>query len=335
MFKPGDVVEVRPPEEILATLDGQGSLDAMPFMPEMARFVGQRFTVAHRVEKICDTVTGSGPPRPRRMRDTVFLEDLRCDGSAHGGCQAACRLYWKEAWLRPVEADSEPAAVDGGKRGELEAATQPHTTVTREVDGAPKEAFRCQATEAFRATEPLSNYDISQYKRELSSGNVSSLRMLRVGVRSVLGMIGRRLRILGYVPLRRPIAKYLPERKSKPEVETRPNYNLQPGDWVKVRDVSEIEPTLNDQAKLRGLNFDWEMKPFCGRRFQVKDRVSKIIDERNGEMIEIKSDCIMLEGAVCSGDHSRGRWFCPRQIYPYWREAWLEPVKPPADRGAR
>ena len=31
----------------------------------------------------------------------VHLE-TRCDGSAHGGCQASCLLFWKDAWLKPV-----------------------------------------------------------------------------------------------------------------------------------------------------------------------------------------------------------------------------------------
>ncbi len=106
-LKPGDVVEVRAPAEILGTLDKEASVDAMPFMPEMLQYVGQRFTVSHRVEKICDTVSG-GFPRSLRMRDTVLLDDLRCDGSAHGGCQAGCRIYWKEEWLRRVEPGSEP-----------------------------------------------------------------------------------------------------------------------------------------------------------------------------------------------------------------------------------
>ena len=102
MLKPGDVVEVRAPDEILGTLDREGAVDAMPFMPEMLQYVGQRFTVSRRVEKICDTVSG-GIPRSLRMRGTVLLDDLRCDGSAHGGCQAGCRLYWKEEWLRRVD----------------------------------------------------------------------------------------------------------------------------------------------------------------------------------------------------------------------------------------
>ena len=40
-----------------------------------------------------------------RMRNAVHLEGLRCDGQAHGGCQAGCLLYWKEAWLRRVPSD--------------------------------------------------------------------------------------------------------------------------------------------------------------------------------------------------------------------------------------
>jgi hypothetical protein len=34
-LKVGDVVEVRSAAEILATLDENGALDSMPFMPEM------------------------------------------------------------------------------------------------------------------------------------------------------------------------------------------------------------------------------------------------------------------------------------------------------------
>jgi hypothetical protein len=83
-LRPGDVVEVRSSAEILATLNGDGSVEGMPFMPEMLRHVGKRFAVSHRVEKICDTISAS--PGSRRMRNTVFLEDLRCDGSGHGGC---------------------------------------------------------------------------------------------------------------------------------------------------------------------------------------------------------------------------------------------------------
>jgi len=46
-------VEVRRPSDIIATLDGDGTLDGLPFMPEMVPLCGQRFRVAYHVEKTC------------------------------------------------------------------------------------------------------------------------------------------------------------------------------------------------------------------------------------------------------------------------------------------
>ena len=41
-LKAGEWVQVRSKEEILATLDANGRLDEMPFMPEMLKFCGAR-----------------------------------------------------------------------------------------------------------------------------------------------------------------------------------------------------------------------------------------------------------------------------------------------------
>ena len=99
-LKAGDWVEVRSKAEILATLDKQGRLDGLPFMPEMLKHCGQRVRVSKRAHKTCDPPSGIAA---RRMRNAVHLDDLRCDGQAHGGCQAGCLIFWKEAWLKPVE----------------------------------------------------------------------------------------------------------------------------------------------------------------------------------------------------------------------------------------
>src|ERR1044072_7114413 len=97
-MRAGDTVELRPPAEILATLDEHGCLEGLPFMPEMLAYFGRPYRVPAQVARACATVHYTGG---RRLRETVILEDLRCDGSAHAGCGAQCRLYWKEAWLRP------------------------------------------------------------------------------------------------------------------------------------------------------------------------------------------------------------------------------------------
>ena len=315
-LKPGDVVEVRAPDEILATLDGEGSVDAMPFMPEMLQYVGERFTVLRRVEKICDTVSG-GATRSLRMRGTVLLDDLRCDGSGHGGCQAGCRLYWKEEWLRRVDPTPEPGSRNGNALADLEELVRHATVAEHGADGVSVESYRCQATEAVRATEPLNSRDVRQYLRELTSGNVGLLRFLRVALRGISTAFRRRLRLLSGHPL------------PYQGVRTRPRgeLDLKPGDTVEVRPTEEIAPTIDESGRTRGLGFDREMIPYCGGRYRVKDRVERIIDERTGEMIEISSDCLILDGVVCSGEHSSGRWFCPRAIYPYWRETWLRRVE--------
>jgi hypothetical protein len=323
-LRPGDIVEVRPAAEILATLDAEASLDAVPFMPEMLQYVGRRFTVSRRVEKICDTISATGS---RRMHDTVYLENLRCDGSGHGGCQAGCRIYWKEAWLRRVDGRAHMRHPENhgadeleeeGARG-LDQRTDAGTRTVRETEGSA-EVWRCQATEALKATEPLKTSDIRQYWRELRSGNYGLLRFLRVAIPGFVSEIAGRLHLVGPVPL-------TGKGTYKPPAAP---LNLQPGDLVQVRDPDEIAGTLDENGLLRGLSFDREMLPYCGRTLRVKDRVQRIIDDRTGRMIEIPSDCLILEGAVCSGERSHGRWFCPREIYPYWREAWLRPMPEPS-----
>src|SRR4051812_433023 len=92
----GDDVEIKTLDEIRATLDERGALDGMPFMPEMERYAGRRARVWRRADRVCV----EGAPMMGRLDATVFLEDLRCDGAAHGGCERECLLMWKEAWLR-------------------------------------------------------------------------------------------------------------------------------------------------------------------------------------------------------------------------------------------
>src|SRR5262249_35222364 len=54
-LRAGDLVEVRSEPEILATLDAEGRLDGLPFMPEMLQYCGQRFRVFKSAHKTCDT----------------------------------------------------------------------------------------------------------------------------------------------------------------------------------------------------------------------------------------------------------------------------------------
>lgn len=313
-LRPGDVVEVRSAAEILATLDSDAAVDRMPFMPEMAHHAGRRYTVSRRVDKICNTITSTGS---RRMDATVYLEDLRCDGSGHDGCQAACKLYWKEAWLRRV--DDHSGVSDESTEGavKLEHLAQAGTRTVRKIGGERSEAWRCQATEALNASKPLKTSNLSQYWRELRNGNFGLLRFIFLSVRGFPMEIAGRVGLLKPLPLKGPGSQ-------STAVEP---LDLQPGDLVQVRSPTEIAATLDESGHNSGLSFDREMLPYCGRTFRVRDRVRRIIDDKTGRMLKISRDCLILEGAVCSGERTCGNWFCPRQIYPYWREAWLRRVE--------
>ena len=200
-LRPGDVVEVRSAAEILATLSGDGTLDRMPFMPEMIHHVGRRYRVTRRVDKICDTIAATGS---RRMYDTVYLVDLRCDGSSHGGCQAGCKLYWKEAWLRRVDEGEGQGAVDaiGEDRTNLERIAETATRTVREIGGIRSEVWRCQATEAFSTSEPLKTSDLRQYWREMTNGNFRLFRFIRLLIRGFFMEVASRVGLLKPTPFR-------------------------------------------------------------------------------------------------------------------------------------
>jgi hypothetical protein len=326
-LRPGDVVEIRPAREILATLDERGSLEGVPFMPEMLQYIGKQFTIANRVEKICDTV--SGAYGSRRMRNTVFLEQLRCDGSAHGGCQAECRLYWKEAWLTKALDSSKGASPDPEEAQALERLV--YSSVHRRKAESPHaDTFSCQATEALRATAALPPWEPGQYLRELASRNVSLGRFLYVAMRALMRECGR---ILWRIARRALPQKTIPNPAAGREIAEK--LGLQPGEWVEVKGAEEIVRTLDCNHRNKGLVFAAdEMLPACGKKYRVRRRINRIIDEASGRLLTIKNDCVALEGFVCTGERSSGRYFCHREVYPYWREAWLRRVEEPEANGS-
>ena len=120
----GEIVEVRSPAEILTTLDDTGSINGLPFMAEMIRYCGQQFAVDRRADKVCDTIATL---RSRRINDAVLLEGLRCDGSGHAGCQADCKFYWHEAWLRRADGNRSTVPDSGAEARLLELVTRAST----------------------------------------------------------------------------------------------------------------------------------------------------------------------------------------------------------------
>jgi hypothetical protein len=322
----GDVVRVRSEEEILGTLDAEGKLDGLPFMPEMLEFCGREFRVRARAHKACDTVEWQ---QFRRMDNAVHLDDLRCDGAAHGGCQAGCLLYWKEAWLTRADAEGDSAslAADGNGRAAPVVSREMLFDATRAgTNEAGQTLFSCQATRLLGATKgPLKWWEPSQYVQDITSGNSTVRRVVRA---LLVGAFNRfqqaNARLLPRFCLIKGCKRY-PFIEGKARNGNTPSelLGLQPGEIVEVKSKEEIFATLDENDKTDGLRFDSEMLKYCGRRAKVLRRVEKIIDEKTGRMLRIKRDTVILDGVICTGEYHRS---CPRAIYPYWREIWLKRV---------
>jgi hypothetical protein len=343
-LRAGDWVEVRSKEEILRTLDDKGHLDGMPFMPEMFQFCGKKFQVYKRAHKTCDYTTPY-PYRTRWLDRAVHLE-TRCDGEAHGGCQAGCLLIWKEAWLKPLSGDLKQASapplvtlsgVDVNKpssAGCRESDVWTHTEVPDPNGGAP--TYVCQATYTPFATTYLSWWDLRQYFEDYTSGNVGLRRIATSLIYSIYYHLSQAGIGLG-PPMRwlydkmRPLWRgprwprtpgFLPEGSPTPTVKL----NLQPGELVRVKSHEEILKTVTEENLNRGMYWDAELVPYCGGTYRVLKRVSKLIDEKTSKMVEMKTPCIVLDAVVCQARYSDCRMLCPKSMYPYWREVWLERV---------
>ena len=226
----GEWVQVRSADEILETLDQQGALAGMPFMPEMSEFCGGVFRVARRAERVC--VEFKPPVIPIRemiATDLVMLEGLRCSGQGHDGCQRACMIFWREAWLRRVP---NPQAVNRVEPGNLEKLR------ARLPSRLPNGRYVCQSTELVRITKPASHgRRAALCFKDFQTGALTA--------RQVLIQLTR--------PFRRKLRQWFgrelavgPHQKTPTEALA-----LQPGDWIFTGTPSGVAPmSVGDEYQL-------------------------------------------------------------------------------------
>lgn len=308
----GDTVEVASVAEIMATVDADGTLDGMPFMPEMLEMVGRTFTVEARADTTC-----FGGAQLREIDDSVHLAGVRCSGAAHGGCQAGCLLFWKESWLRrPDDAPGRKLSTPDDR-----VVRQNLDKHTRRVDPTGGEAlYRCQATDIPSATRPIHFWDVRHFVRDMLQGNLKKRTVARhfvpylINVFQTLSLVRlpERLRIAGGNPwpfVHGTLTKTPPG-----------DLDLQPGELVQVLSQHEISATLDRKGRNRGMTFTPEMLEHTGATRRVARRVTRLIDEQSGRMVYPPGDCLVLEDTVCN---AKFLGLCNRQTESYWREVWL------------
>lgn len=294
---PGDLVEVRSAAEILLTLDEKGRLGNLPFMPEMLKFCGQSLRVSRRALKTC-----VDDQDIRQLDSTVFLEEARCDGGNHGGCGRACLIFWKEAWLKPVDGSISQNGFHAPK------VTQADLVSLAMRNGE----FFCQSSEIVEASKPLPWWQAKQYLWDVKYNQISyrnSLHSLFIAAYNKIAHHGR-FRSWGMVT------------GNGDSDSSLQSLNLKPGELVRVKSLAEIKGTLDSSGKNKSLLFAPSMKDFCGQVLRVRDRVENIVLEGTSRQRTLK-DTVLLEGSTCDGLCRR---MCPRQSFLFWRECWLERV---------
>ena len=296
----GDLVEIKSWPEIKATLDANGCLGQLPFMPEMLRMCGQRAYVFKNAHRIFDYRKSR---RMRHLHDGVLLVAAVCDGSSHGGCEAACHTIWKSAWLRRIEHD-EPARV------EIAAGA---SVSIQDIDvlqfGTRPPRFLCQLTQLQTASQPVDRWSIVNFLRPLICGNVTASAF-------AVGWLTHLFNELQH--FRQGIV--FPTFAGTTEHPPQDELPLQPGDRVRVRSAAEIRATLDDRFVNRGMGFEFDMLKYCGRRCQVEAEVRRLIDIVTGETRTMKTPAYRLRGTHFSGE----RQLFNSQYEPlFWRSAWL------------
>ena len=307
------MVRVRSPKEILHSLDANGTLDGLPFMPEMLEYCGKRFRVLNRV--VQSTIDGAfigsrvdSFVREFRNNDVVVLKGVRCGGAHHDGCQRGCSIFWKDAWLEKVKADDSDSVVapDYSTANDLLPILQSKT--------GPDKYF-CQSSEFLKATLPLSM--MQRFRKCVSAVTARNV--------SPWGMMKRIL-----VWTRWKVHNRLIGQHARGDMDKTPTValGLQPGDLVEVKSLEEIRTTLNKDGRNRGLHFSADQRPFCGGQYRVRSRADNFIAEGTGEMKHFRNTVILEEVLCDSATFAFGG--CYRADLLYWREIWLKKIDSPA-----
>jgi hypothetical protein len=302
-LRTGDCVQIKSAAEIADTLDGNGMLEGLPFMPEMLEFCGRHARLARRAEKTCVEFPGGGYKiREFVSNNAVVLEGLRCSGAHHDGCERGCMIFWKSDWLHKVDSEETGKSLafsdTATLRGKMKTMSSP-------------DHYICQSTELAKATKSMTRRRIL----------VKCLADIRSGSRGIFEII----RLIA-VPAWRKATRKIPRRRLVGSLKRTPvgNLGLQPGEWVTVRPASEIAKTLDQRGRNRGLSCDFGMANHSGEKFRVRQRLDRMISEATGEMRRVDAT-VILEGSNCTCTNVVGG--CPRQDFIYWREIWLKRIQ--------
>ena len=100
-IKEGDMVCVRPKDEIQNELDDAGKYKGCWFIDEQYDYCGKEFRIAKRVDYFFD----EAKQKMVKCKNMFFLEGVLCSGRQRlysVSCDRNCFLFWHIAWLEKI-----------------------------------------------------------------------------------------------------------------------------------------------------------------------------------------------------------------------------------------
>ena len=107
------------------------------------------------------------------------------------------------------------------------------------------------------------------------------------------------------------------------DVEAPRKLFLRVGQWVEVRSAPEIMATLDDKGSFDGLPFMPEMLKYCGNKYEVFKRCTKVIDMVRKTGLRRMRGTVILTSARCDGSSHGG---CQASCSLLWKDVWLRKV---------
>ena len=292
VINPGTWVRVRDFEELLKSLDSEGTCEGLPLMDEMVPFCGGIYQVHKYINRVFIESRGI-----YSHSGSYTLKGVRCDGIAHGGCQRSCALLWKEEWLEPLGMKKVIVDFSGG--------------VTRVK--LPFKEGKCHALDSVLLTNAkcLPFWDFRQYFDDLRRG----IPLVRLVVMLFHTLFRRAFHKKPFQAEKTANSQRAPSLPGAP-------VSFESGDRVRVLSRPEIEKQLDKKNRTKGLLFSDAMWKYCGKEFQILKKAEQIVIESTGEVRKL-SDTYLLKDNVCDGLAFRG---CSRECYWFWRAGWLKRV---------
>ncbi len=99
-LKEGDLVRVKPREEIEPSLDRWKELKGCAFLEYMWQYCG----TSHRVLKVMERFLDEKDYKVKKCKGIVLLDGVICHGTpAFGRCDRCCHLFWRVEWLEKID----------------------------------------------------------------------------------------------------------------------------------------------------------------------------------------------------------------------------------------